>query len=636
MRIPIRFIRVLISLGITVPVMAQESTLDTTVSLRPVEIRAGRLYVGTSRTTWQLDTLQREIQRTGSLGDVLAAAGTWYIKNYGPGRLATSSARGGAAAHTAVLWNGFNIASPLLGQVDLSLLPVAFASEVIVENGGGSAGWGSGAIGGIIHWQSRPQFTPGWEAGVQLSRGSFGQHQEMVQLQRSSEHWSGGLRVLQQGGDFDFPYTDLFGENRRQTNARYRQRGILSEQHWQGKGQRWSWNSWYQSADRQIPPTWSQASSQARQVDAAWRNTLEYRHDRGRLPWQVRAAWFDETLHYTDSVARLDSRSRGTSLITEGIVAWPVNPSWRFQVGIYQAWLRGEADNYARIEQEYRRALWGEASGLSRDGHWQGKITLRQEWAPGITGPLTPDLQLTYQPSVRQQYWVTLQQNYRIPTFNDRYWLPGGNPELLPEQGWGQEIGVRLNSRVKNGWSWKSRQTIFHRRVRNWISWVPQGGEIWSPENIQRVRSYGLEVQPTLFWVRNSFRMGIEGQYSWVRSRNDLRRSVTDPAWQKQLIYVPEHQASLQVSAQHHGWKLAYQQRWLGQVYTLPDHSEGLPAFTTADIFLQYTLAQKQASWQCWLRVGNVWGADYQVVTGRPMPGRSGEIGIQFSRKAKR
>ena len=34
-------------------------------------------------------------------------------------------------------------------------------------------------------------------------------------------------------------------------------------------------------------------------------------------------------------------------------------------------------------------------------------------------------------------------RSYRAPTLNERYWVPGGNPALLPEAGWGSEAGLR-------------------------------------------------------------------------------------------------------------------------------------------------------------------------------------------------
>ena len=41
--------------------------------------------------------------RTGTVADILAARTPAYIKNYGPGQLASISLRGTAARHTAVL-----------------------------------------------------------------------------------------------------------------------------------------------------------------------------------------------------------------------------------------------------------------------------------------------------------------------------------------------------------------------------------------------------------------------------------------------------------------------------------------------------------------------------------------------------
>jgi len=39
---------------------------------------------------------------------------------------------GASASHTMVTWNGININSPMLGQLDFSLIPASFLDEVEV------------------------------------------------------------------------------------------------------------------------------------------------------------------------------------------------------------------------------------------------------------------------------------------------------------------------------------------------------------------------------------------------------------------------------------------------------------------------------------------------------------------------
>ena len=86
-------------------------------------VRPERFAVGSQRL--EVDSAALAQYRGGTAADVLGARLVLYIKNYGPGQLATLSLRGTSAQHTAVLWNGLNIALPTLGQNDLALLPIS-------------------------------------------------------------------------------------------------------------------------------------------------------------------------------------------------------------------------------------------------------------------------------------------------------------------------------------------------------------------------------------------------------------------------------------------------------------------------------------------------------------------------------
>ncbi|MCK4630414.1 MAG: Plug domain-containing protein, partial [Bacteroidales bacterium] len=95
---------------------------------------------------------------TRNLSELLAENTHLFIKTYGQGGLATSSLRGASASHTIVTWNGVNINSPMLGQLDFSLIPASFLDEVEVFYGAGSIRDYSGALGGSINLINEPDW----------------------------------------------------------------------------------------------------------------------------------------------------------------------------------------------------------------------------------------------------------------------------------------------------------------------------------------------------------------------------------------------------------------------------------------------------------------------------------------------
>ena len=95
---------------------AQQDTL----TLDQIEVRSSTIRnqdIGSISNQWTTTTINTLAQQ--SLPNLLASQTGTYIKNYGPGGLATSSIRGGSASHTILLWNGMPIQSPMLGQLDL-------------------------------------------------------------------------------------------------------------------------------------------------------------------------------------------------------------------------------------------------------------------------------------------------------------------------------------------------------------------------------------------------------------------------------------------------------------------------------------------------------------------------------------
>ena len=64
--------------------------------------------------------------------------------------------------------------------------------------------------------------------------------------------------------------------------------------------------------------------------------------------------------------------------------------------------------------------------------------------------------------------WLTARASvskvYRIPTMNDLYWTPGGNPNLLPESGYAQEGGLLIQFQQRST-SFNSNLTLFNRNI---------------------------------------------------------------------------------------------------------------------------------------------------------------------------
>ena len=212
----------------------QSQNHDTTLhQLQEVSIiQTKQEQLITSKKSISFDSLTLARYNTSSLADLLSNQSTVYIKSYGNGNIATSSMRGGNASHTALLWNGLNIQNPILGQPDLSIVPTLFFNDISLEYGGGSAMWGSGAIGGSIHLQNKTVFNQGFKTKLQMSIGSFGTTKIASGVLLSYKKIISNTKIYYNNSENNYAYKDtLDKENptKQIAHANYIAKGLMQE-----------------------------------------------------------------------------------------------------------------------------------------------------------------------------------------------------------------------------------------------------------------------------------------------------------------------------------------------------------------------------------------------------------------------
>lgn len=84
-------------------------------------------------------------------------------------------------------------------------------------------------------------------------------------------------------------------------------------------------------------------------------------------------------------------------------------------------------------------------------------------------------------------------KKFRKPTFNDLFWIPGGNTGLNPENGYTVEAGSENKFRISNNSLIITDISPYYTHITDMIVWRP-GGAYWSPVNYQEVRSAGLDL----------------------------------------------------------------------------------------------------------------------------------------------
>lgn len=625
----------LLILSVSLFCRAQKSLTDSTHHLKEVVVTANRLQHFTSGNKIEnIDSATLQNHSANTLADILASESQVFIRSYGITGLATPSFRGSGASHTAVLWNGFNLSSPMSGQLDFALVPVNFLSNVKLQFGGSGALWGSGAVGGTIHLSNIPEFDKGIVISTGLNYGSFEDKQQNFEWTISKKKFVSSTKLFNHDAKNDFPFINLaqFGRpEQKLANAELRQYGLLQENYFKlSEKQKISLRLWYQSNDRNIPPSMTIGKSQSNQKDEFYRSTLEWQLTKEKISVFVRSAYFDESLNYVDPSINLVSNSHSKSFINEAESKIRVASNQSFNVGLNNTYNEAITKNYLKNPLQNRTALFASYRINNKKDTWRGTTSVRQEFISNGDNPFTASAGIEGWLFKKIRLRSNVSKNYRLPTFNDLYWTPGGNPNLLPENGWSQEAGVAFIHCV-NKISLEAEVTGFSNKVDNWIMWIPDNFGQWSPKNVLSVWSRGLEYDLKTHYNIGKVKLHLAVRYQFILSTNEKTNPGSEASLQKQLIYVPAEKAQGSIGGSYKGFRLSFSYNYVGYRYTTSDNIQYLKPYHLCNVDLGKEFILTNVKIRAFMQVNNVWNESYQIIAYYPMPGRYYQMGITIN-----
>lgn len=586
----------------------------------------------TGYTAWRADSLP--VDGLLSLAERLLWENTLSVRVNAPGTLATLSARGAGPSRTPVFWHGLNLQSPMHGVVDAALLPLWPGDRLEVRYGGQSAAQSSGAMGGAVLVEPGLPTAAGWSGQVGAALGSFQAYTGQASAGYAGQRWSTQLRAAGQQADNNFPFrnTAQLGQPRvRQVNNQVRRwdlqqfnRLILNEKNVLRTAY------WQQQAFREIPPAMTEVAAETWQRDAATRAVATWEHQPNRrASWQTRAAWLNEAIYFRQFAGTDTSRSRTTLLSTEYTTRQRENLTWKAGATAIRQW--AQADGYADSTRWYgqtRLAAFGMAERTWAGGRLS--LLLRQEWAERQAAPFTWSLGGEWSLGKLGGLRGHVSRNFNLPTFNDRFWLALGKPDLRPEKGYSADAGWMIRRKIFSG-----EITAFQLLIDDWILWQPGTDGQFRPGNLRKVWSRGTEIAGRV--------QGGVGRWRWqLTARGQLSRTTNvavyggDQAVKgKQLPYTPRQSGSLGLQLQRKAFSGGYLHQLTGRRFAATDNVGFLPGFHTGQLFFRHVwpLGKRGIAPQLSLdlRIENFWNTPYQILAYRPMPGRSGRVGVSVT-----
>jgi iron complex outermembrane receptor protein len=611
-------------------VMIARAQTDT---VRLDEIRISAVPMSDYATSATVRTVDLDMPAR-SVDQLLEHQPSVYFRTYGHGQLASISFRGTSPSQTSVLWHGIPVNSPNLGQTDFSTWPAWLLDDLALAPGGGSALYGSGAIGGTVFIDSFDKARASSEnrLSAKLAQGSFGYWMAGLRGDFRAGSWSGSTRLMfsDLANDFDIPVpgTDT---TRTQNNAAVRNYGLKQTLQYADDQQRISLDLLYTNNDRQIQPTISNRSSTDQLQTEAFRIAAEHIlfADRGTLSTTV--AFSKDRTDYNEGQitesTMYSALSRWEQDLTEQL---------SFQTGLLVQYSQTQSDNFEGRPDQLQVEPFASVK-------WQpfkafvANATVRASLIDGSWVPVTPSIgarwSLVEEDSRQWGLKARASRAYRVPTLNDRFWQPGGNPELRAENSMHAEAGLFFSENTSDRVV-KAELSLYQTWSDNWIIWIPGESGIFSPTNLRKVVAQGIEtsIEYDQQWANVRYKASLTGSYT----KSTLVEDPFDPRQEgNQLAYVPEWLGSLRQRLAMDSWRLFVNSDYTGQRFSTLDNSELLAVddFLLVDVGGGRTFERESASFELSFLVKNVTDTYYENLINRAMPGINYQIELLINLK---
>jgi len=547
------------------------------------------------------------IQRTnGFLTSLLAFNSNIYFKENGFGMVSSPAFRGTNASHTAVIWNGININSQLNGQIDFNTINPFNYNSISIRSGGGSVQYGSGAIGGSIHLNSDLLFKEHFDNQVSIGYGSYKTKKINFNQSYGSRLMSYSLGVNYNTSDNNYKYLNTGEENK---NGEFNNLNL-------------NWNIGYVLSENQILKLYHQTFISDRNLsgnlvvlgrskykDNQYRTQLEWGSYGPKAISKIKLAYLQEEYKYFENKdAAIYSFGKVSNFLARYSLDYKLSKFFRLNSFLEYNNYKGAGDSFGSPERDDFSATALLKHIISSTIAYN--LSVRQDFSSDFSSPLVFSFDGSYSLTDNYQVKINASKNFRTPTFNDLYWQPGGNLELIPEKSYQLDFGNVLNigavSMQYNG---------YYISTKDMIKWLPNNEGVWSPINIDDVEIYGAEAKiEANYSLGKNQELGIKTNYAYTVSE--------DKSTNEQLIYVPFHMANGSLEYRIADLNLFYQHLYNGSVSIVGGE---LKEYQVANLGATYTadILKKDLKYTIGVTVNNVFNTYYENVALRPMPNRN-------------
>lgn len=628
--------------------------LSDTIPLKEVKVVGQKKMEEAGLMITHVDTLVLQMIKTQTVSELLSSYTPVFIKSYGRGSTATASFRGTAPSHTQVYWNGLRLNSAMRGDVDFSLFPVYFIDGISLQHGGSSLQSGSGALGGSILIENKPDWNNRLTIRAVQTLESFSTDKEYFNIGFGNSKVQLKTRLFSEKSQNDFPYFNygvLPMHKAVQKNAQYNKSGLLQEIYTRFGNQSLSAQVWAYQSNRDLPQLMSYEGEarEEKQKDKHLRGMVNWKMVQGKSKLEYIIGLNVNDLNYFRSsneseFVNFDSKSREESYNSQLHYNWTpdenLNLNWSLEAN-YSSVSSFDKAPQKNIGFKHDRLSFSllNSAQMMVNPDLAISFLFRSEWYDQKVIGFIPSFGMEYWLDENQgkSFKLNLSRNYHQPTLNDLYWLPGGNPNLKPEDGLSGDMAYACRI-TKGNVFFEGQLTAYASLIDNWIVWQPSlsGAYYWEAGNLRKVYARGAEMMLSGgYEVANGVVFHLKGNYSYSATSNMDAVPSVDESRGKQLIYIPKHKANLFGEVDYRNYYLKMNAPFTGKRYTTSNNMESdyekvLNPYWLVNLTAGRKINFKYLTADASMTVENLLDTDHMAILYRPMPGRYYSFTLQL------
>ncbi|MBW4767355.1 TonB-dependent receptor plug domain-containing protein [Hoylesella nanceiensis] len=237
---------------------------------------------------------------------------------------------------------------------------------------------------------------------------------------------------------------------------------------------------------------------------------------------------------------------------------------------------------------------------------------------------LSPSIAMSYAllPNKGLLMRLMLKGCYRMPSFNELYYLKFGNTKLRPEQAMMVNCGLTYKGLLFNKGKIETTVDAYYNKVKDKLVAFPSL-YVWKMVNFGKVNIYGLDLTTNVSWPLSKD-FSLQGTLSYSLQQALDRSDRTTYSFNKQLPYTPKHSAHCTLVAQLPWLSVGYSMSTNSERYSMMQQTSEyrLAPFTEHSVTLSKDFMLKQAQMVCSLTLQNITNQQYDIIKYYPMPGR--------------